>query len=289
MHSNKMTDESNRNEEIRQLLELWMWCSRSLHVKWERIHKHRNTCLMGLHFAVNESRSGKTIGFSKLCRAYQSLPVPMFNEEGLTDLCEIIPTVALHIATGCFTKGSPLTEQLDELRQKHGANRSLDALFKKMSSREERFGPNWDEDGHHPESEFAQLEKEIAPLCDDFKRLILREIKTMDMLARKIFADGGWQMPKEIPATWRVRKTPESLLNRATRLKLWQVAHEISLQNLDQKAELEALIDGFYRAITPAVKAVIEAEGYTVDDVVNDFLNRDRHKSREEITGERFR
>ncbi len=279
-------DEVDRNEEIQQLLELWMWCSRSLHVKWERIHKHRNTCLMALHFAVNESRSGKKIGFSKLCRAYQSLPVPMFNDDGLIAFCEIIPSVALQMATGCFTKGSPLTDELDQIRQKHGINPTLDALFKKMSSREKRYGPDWIEEGYHPESEFAQLKKEIAPLCDDFERVILLKIETMDLLARKIFADGGWQVPKEIPATWLVRKTPESLLNRATRLKLWQVAQEISFRNLDEEAEVVALCDAFYSAITPAVKEAVEAQGYTIDDVVNDFLNYDRYKSREEITGE---
>ena len=68
------------------------------------------------------------------------------------------------------------------------------------------------------------------------------------------------------------------------RLKLWLVAQEISYRNLDEEEETEALCNGFYQAITPAVKAAVESQGYTVDNVVDDFLNFDRHKSREEIT-----
>ena len=40
-------DELERNNEIFHLLNLWAWCSRALHVKWERSDKYRNSCLAG--------------------------------------------------------------------------------------------------------------------------------------------------------------------------------------------------------------------------------------------------
>lgn len=36
--------------------------------------------------------------------------------------------------------------------------------------------------------------------------------------------------------------------------------------------------------ITPSVKAAIEAQGYTVDNVVDDMLNFDMRKTQAEIT-----
>jgi hypothetical protein len=189
----------------------------------------------------------------------------------------------LEIALGCFTKGSPLEKRLNRLRLTWQDNSTLDKLFKKMTSREERYGWDWPVEGHHPESEFVQLRKEITPLHDAIERLILAEHPAMEALAREILSQGSWRAGK-LPASSFVRKTPESLLNRAVRLKLWLVAQEISYRNLDEKEEVEALCDGFYGAITPAVKAAVESQGYTVDNVVDDFLNFDRHKSREEIT-----
>jgi hypothetical protein len=37
-------DLESRNQEIRNLLDLWQWCSRTLHVQWERKRKYRNGC-----------------------------------------------------------------------------------------------------------------------------------------------------------------------------------------------------------------------------------------------------
>ena len=47
---------------------------------------------------------------------------------------------------------------------------------------------------------------------------------------------------------------------------------------------METLCDVLYHKITPAIKTAIEAQGYTVVNVVDDMLNYDMHKSRVEIT-----
>jgi hypothetical protein len=276
-------DELERNNEIFQLLNLWAWCSRALHVKWERSDKYRNSCLAGINFAVNESRSEGEMGLLELCHGYQEMPFPLFNEAGLLVFWRVTPSRVLEIGLGCFTKGSPLGKSLNRLRLTYQDNGKLDKLYKKMTSREERYGPDWPEEGHHPESELVQLRKEITTLYEAVERLILKEHRVMEALAREILSQGIWR-PQTLPASWSVRKTPESLLNRSVRLKLWQVAQEISYRNLDEEKETEALCNGFYQVITPAVKAAVESQGYTVDNVVDDFLNFDRHKSREEIT-----
>jgi hypothetical protein len=160
----------------------------------------------------------------------------------------------------------------------------LDKIVKTMQSREERFGFDWLFEGHHPESEFVRLQKEMAPLCAEIKDLIVRNHATVEALAQEVLAQGPGQRGK-LPASLFVRKTPESLLNRATRLKLWQAAQEVLAQDLEEEERLEALCNVFYRKITPAVAATIEAQGYSVDFVVDDVLNFDMYKSRAEITG----
>jgi hypothetical protein len=93
----------------------------------------------------------------------------------------------------------------------------------------------------------------------------------------------GWQFG-EIPASCRVRKTHEKLLNHANRLKLWQTAHAILTRDLEEDEMLNALCSVLHRKITPATKAAIEAQDYTVADVVGDFINFDVRKTRDEIT-----
>jgi hypothetical protein len=211
------------------------------------------------------------------------MPSPLINETGLLAFWRVRPSTVLEIGLGCFTNGSPLEKPLYRLRLNLQDNGKLDKLYKKMTNREERYGSDWPVEGHHPESEFVQLRKEIAPVYEAVERLILQEHRVMEVLIREILGQGLWR-PQSLPASWCVRKTPESLLNRAVRLKLWLVAQGISFQNLDGDEEVEAFCNGFYQAITPAVKAAVESQGYTVDNVVDDFLNFDRHKSREEIT-----
>jgi hypothetical protein len=152
-----------------------------------------------------------------------------------------------------------------------------------MRGREERFGWDWSVEGHHPENEYVQLKREMAPLCAALKKVIVADCAAIEALGREVLSLGPWQLGS-LPASSFVRKTPESLLNRATRLKLWQVAQEILSQGLEEEERLEALCDELYRAITPSVKAAIESQGYSVDDVVDDVLNYDMRKSRTEIT-----
>lgn len=276
-------DQESRNQEIRNLLDLWQWCSRTLHVQWKRKRKYRNGCLFGLTSAVNESELGATVSPYQLPLVYRDLPDPLFNDLGLLAFWEDYPTSLLDMCLGCFTKDSPLTERLNRLRLARQDNPILDKLFKKMESREKHYGIDWIMEGHHPENEFVQLKKEMAPLCAAIKELIVGECARVEAVGRKVLAQGPWQLGS-LPALSFVRKTPESLLNRANRLKLWLVAQEILSKGLEEEERLGALCDGLYRAITPSVKAAIKSQGYSVDDVVDDVLNYDIHKSRREIT-----
>ena len=276
-------DLESRNQEIRKLLDLWQWCSRTLHVQWERKRKYRNGCLFGLASAINESQFGANVSPYQLPLVYRDLAEPLFNDLGLLAFWEEYPTPLLDMCLGCFTKGSPLSDRLNRLRLKRQDNPALDKLFKKMRGREERYGWDWSAEGHHPEGEFVQLKKEMTPLCDALKKVIVEDCAAVEILGREILSQGPWQLGS-LPASSFVRKTPDSLLNRATRLKLWLLAQEILSKNLEDEVRLQALCDGFYRAITPSVASAIESQGYTVDDVVDDFLNYDMRKTRKEIT-----
>lgn len=267
---------------------MWEWCSRTLRVKWKRKRRYRNNCLIGLAGAVNESHHGLEISPYELPLVYETLPGPLFDDAGLLSFWETFPISLLEMCLGCFTKGSPLAKRLDQIRLTRQDNAILDKLFKTMNKREERFGFDWIVKGHHPENEFAQLKKEMAPLFTALKKLIFGECASVEALAQELLAQGPWQMGS-IPASVFVRKTPESLLNRAVRLKLWLVAQEILSQGLEGRDELEALCNGLYPAITPSVKAAIESQGYTADKVVDDFLNFDMRKSRKQITEKQAR
>ena len=159
----------------------------------------------------------------------------------------------------------------------------MDKLFKRMRGREERFGWDWSVEGHHPETEYAQLKKEMVPLCDALKKVIVGDCTAVEILGREVLSQGPWQLGS-LPASSFVRKTPESLLNRATRLKLWLFTQDILSKNLKDEARLQALCSGLYGVITPSIEAAIKSQGYAVDDVVDDFLNYDMRKTRQEIT-----
>ena len=188
----------------------------------------------------------------------------------------------LELCLGVFTKASPLARRLNRLRHDYNNNSTLDDLAKKMRSREKRFGEEWYTEGHHPEREYLLLKKEMKPFCDCLENEIVNEPQIVSKLALDVLAK-GWQFG-EVPATCGVRKTAEKLLNRATRLKLWQAAQEILAGNLKGERLLSALWDTLHREITPATKMAIETQGCTVADVVGDFISFEVKKSRAEIT-----
>jgi hypothetical protein len=276
-------EESYRNHEIGHLLGIWEWCSGTLHEKWKRQRRHRNSCLMGIAYAINEGIFAPDVSAFELPQMYKTLPSPLLNEATVLAFWEAHPVSLLEMCLGSFTKGSPLAGKLNRLRLTRKDNLVLDKIAKKMRSREERFGCDWILKGHHPESEYVVLKKKTAPICAEIRDLIVREHAIVETLAQEVLAQGGWQRGK-LPATSFVRKTPEALLNRANRLKLWLAAQEVLSQGLEEVERLEALCDVLYRKITPSVKAAIESQGYTVDHVVDDVLNFDMYKSREEIT-----
>jgi hypothetical protein len=277
-------DEYSRNLEIENLLATWEWCSRHLHLKWQRKPRLRNGCFIGITSGLlgdTSLTSRALVQAMELPKIYATLPQPLLNRTRLLNFWKVKPGPLLELCVGCYTKASPLTKPLNRLRLAYQDNPVLDHLAKTMRSREKRFGSQWYTEGHHPDCEVRVLKKEMLPFKKALKDLILKEPAIVEKLAHEVLAQ-GWQLG-EIPASWRVRRTPENLLNRATRLKLWQAAQEILGRDLSDEATPETLCENLTRKITPSIKAAIEAQGYTVDNVVDDMLNFDMRKSRSEI------
>ncbi len=269
----------DRNVEVDDLLEIWEWCSRRLHVKWQRKRRLRNGCFMGIAVALGDETSLSPL---QLLQEYKNLPRPLLNREKVLTFWRVQPVPLLNLSLGLFTKSSPLTKILNRLRAPHEDNAILDELAKKMRCREKHFGSEWFSEGHHPEREVRLLKKEMRPLCKQLRDMLAKEHGAVEKLAFEVMGK-GWQLG-ELPASWSVRKTPEKLLNRANRLKLWQAAQEVLSRDLTEEEMLAALWKVLYRKITPSVKAAIEAQGYTAADVVEDMLNFDIRKSRDEMT-----
>ena len=272
-------DESFRNHEIANLLDLWEWCSRTLHAKWQRKRTERNRCLLGIAFALSKDNFVSPV---ELPATYKTRPAPLLDKPALLRFWKAQPLTLLELGLGAFTKGSALKERLDEIRLKYQDNPRLDDVSKKMRAREKRFQGDWQSDGHHPQADFLILEKGVAPMQSEVSTLIAEELAVIDKLAREVLAGGPWTSG-ELPASAYVRKTPENLLNKTTRLRLWRAAQEIRILPTDEEAALEALYKALHEKITPAIKAAIESEGYSVRQVVDDMVNFDMHKNREDI------
>ena len=272
--------ESFRNHEISNLLDFWEWCSRTLHVKWQRKRVNRNRCLMAMAFALSKDGFVSPI---TLPESYKTRPVPLFDKGALSRFRAAQPVTLLELCLGVFTKDSPLKARLNQTRLTHENNPALDAVWKKMRAREEQFTGDWQSEGRHLKADVSILERGTSPILAEVGAIIVKELLTVDELAREVLAQGRWK-PGELPACSQVRKTPENLLNRTTRVKLWRAARDVRVQPLDDEAAMEKLSEVLHRKITPAIKTMIESEGFSVDEVVDDMLNFDIHKSQEEIT-----
>jgi hypothetical protein len=274
-------DEAFRNHEISNLLDLWEWCSRTLRVKWERKDTHRNECLMAIAFALSPGKE-QIVSPITLPTTYKTRPVPLFNKAALLRFWNVQPATLLELGIGTFTKFSPLKDRLNQVRHKWQDNARLDELAKKMRSREKRFHGDWEFEGHHPEAEFASLQKEMSPILTALADVLLKDLTAIDRLGREVLGQGPWTAG-EIPACARVRQTPEGLLNRTTRVKLWRAAHDVRILPLNEEERLEKLYHALYAKITPAMKTAIRAQGYSVDQVVDDVVNFDMHKAPEDL------
>jgi hypothetical protein len=274
-----MDERYDRNVEVDDLLEIWEWCSRRLHVKWQRKRKLRNGCYIGIARALSNDGD---VSPMQLLKEYKRLPSALLNREQVIAFWEARPMSLLELCLGTYTKTSPLTRPLNRLRPAFHDNSTLDDLAKKMRCRVKRFGDDWWTEGHHPQREVRLLKKEMRSLCDKLRNSMADEPEAVSKLALDALAK-GWQFG-EIPASSLVRRTPEKLLNRATRLKLWEAGQEILTRDLDEEEMVRALWDVLNRKITPAVKAAIEAQGHTASDAVGDVISFDLQKSRGEIT-----
>jgi hypothetical protein len=100
-------EEHHRNQEISNLLNIWEWCSRSLHVKWKRERKLRNDCLMGIAYAVSEGMFARDINGFTLPQIYKTLPVPLLNEATFLEFWDAHPTALLEMLSALLPKDRP--------------------------------------------------------------------------------------------------------------------------------------------------------------------------------------
>ena len=241
---------------------------------------NRNSCLMGMAFALSKDAF---ISPMKLPSTYQTRLVPLFDQAALLRFWKAQPVTLLELCLGLFTKDSPFKGRLNQIRLKHHDNPRLDEMAKKMRAREKRFQGDWPSEGHHPQTDFSILNEGMRPILAEIGALIVKEPATVDKLAREVLAQGPWKHG-ELSAYSFVRKTPENLLNRTTRLSLWRAARDVRFLPYNEEEALAMLYEALHKKITPAIRSAIESEGYSVQQVVDDVLNFDMHKTQEEIT-----
>jgi hypothetical protein len=272
-------DRYRHNVEIDDYLQIWEWCSRLLHMRWYRKPKLRNPCFFGLALALSDEREVKPMD---LLKTYETFPFPFLDRDRVETFWEACPVSVLELCLGVYTKASPLAQPLNDLRSSFGENSILDDLAKKMRCREKHFGDDWFTEGHHPDKEYRLLVKEMSPICEAIGTLIEEAHATVSALALDVLAL-GWQR-NEVPLAWLIRKTPENLFNKTTRILLWRAGREVLKRNLRGRKLEIALEKALQLKLSPAMKAYIESQGYTVDDAVWDFINYDLVKSREQLS-----
>jgi hypothetical protein len=274
-----MDERYERNVEIDDLLQMWEWCSRLLHIRWQRKPKLRNPCYIALAVALSDKREVTPM---QLLKNYKKFSFPLVGPEEVETFWETRPAALLELCVGAYTESAPLAGALNEIRNSFRDNPKLDAVAKTMRCRQKRFGDDWWTDGHHPEREYRLLVKEIKPLCEAIRSLLVDEHATVSEMAIEVLAL-GWQKG-EVPALCLVRKTPEKLLNKATRLKLWQAGRLVLDHDLPDDELLTALQDALSRKLSPSIKASIEAQGHKVEDLICDIIGYDLIRTRDELT-----
>jgi hypothetical protein len=267
-----------RNVEIDDLLQIWEWCSRLLHIRWQRRPKLRNPCYLGLAVALSDDREVKPM---QLLKSFKKFPRPLIGPDEVETFWEVQPAALLELCVGAYTKSAPLAQALTDLRNPFRNNPKLDELAKKMRCRQKRFGDDWWTDGHHPEREYRLLVKKMKPLCEALRVFMVEEHSAVSEMAVEVLAL-GWQKG-EVPVSCLIRKTPEKLLNKATRIKLWRAGRTVLDRDLPDNELLTALQDAIYRELSPSITASVEAQGYNVEDLVCDIIGYDLIKTREEL------
>lgn len=273
-----MDERYERNVEIDDLLQIWEWCSRLLHIRWRRKPKLRNPCYIALAVALSEEREVRPM---QLLKTFRTFPAPLLGPEEVETFWETRPAALLELCVGAYTKSAPLTKALNELRISFRDNSSLDEVAKKMRCRQKRFGDDWWTDGHHPEREYRLLVKEIKPLCEAIRTFMITEHAVVSEMALEVLAL-GWQKG-EVPVLCLIRKTPEKLLNKATRLKLWRTGRDVLNHDLPDDELLTALQDALFRKLSSSIIASVEAQGYKVDDLICDIIAYDLIRNRDQL------
>jgi hypothetical protein len=126
----------DRNVDAGDLLEIWEWCSRRLHVKWQRKRRFRNCCFIGITCALFGRTSitpSDLLAAMELPKHYKGLPLPLLDQKKVGIFWKVKPVALLELGLGVYTKASPLTQFLNRLRTNYQHNPTLDELAKKCA------------------------------------------------------------------------------------------------------------------------------------------------------------
>ena len=242
---------------------VWQWCSRLLRPAWARKTFGRIDILVAITpvfgFTYQELN---TLGVNILAG------IPL-TEDFILNLMDADPATLLYLALHGI--------QLEDIRERFSRNRRLDTISKITLAQEERYGDAWDEEGLHPFQLIKEWETASGPLKSaltlrffehqDYLTELLQELIPGDPIQQS-FEAAYLQMAAS--RTSRLRETPPTLLNLATRLKLRNI-----FDRAPNTIYLEELFEHLLAALPPATMASIEHAGYAPADVIADFLCHD--------------
>ena len=274
----------DRNRLFAETRSVWEWCSVALRYDWASRPKHRNDCLLGIAYGVDRWHSRSGVSMFDIPDTYGKIEGLLFDSTSLSVWWRYQPASLLEMALGCFTTGPSLKESMEAIRAKWEIDPILDAISKITRMRERECGDDWLHKVYHPAANLTRFEDHIAGLRGDLEALFLENGALLDALARNVLAQ-GWQHG-HLPASCMVRKTPDGLINKTTRFKLWLFTQEALDQGMEGEVLARHVAGRFDRLLPAHRREEIERAGYTLQDVFDDFLRWDIHKSRQEILGE---
>jgi len=271
------------NRRFEQERTIWEWCSDKLHPIWVTRKKYRNDCLLGIAYGIERWTPQSGVSIFDLPQVFGAIDGPLFDADDLVAWWDCYPACLLEMCQGIFTKGACLSTQLETVRKEEGVNPTLDEIAEKMHEKESQRRDAWDSKGIHPTSDIHLFQRNMTVLKKRLETLIVDEHRVVEALAREILELGC--QADQLPALASIRRTPENLVDKVNRFKLWLAAQEAIDHGLNEAALMQILSGHFDRIMTPAFREKIELQGYTIKDVFDDFLNFDVHKNRDEITG----
>lgn len=274
----------DRNRLFAETRSVWEWCSAALRSGWLSHARHRNDCLLGIAYGVDRWHARAGISMYDIPDIYGKIEGLLLDRTGLSVWWRYQPASLLEMALGSFTPGLSLAEEMETIRAKWEIDPVLDAIAKITLQREKACGEDWRHKAYHPVANLTRFERHIEGLRNELEALFLKNEALLNTMARNILAQ-GWEKGY-LPAACTVRKTPEGLINKAARFKLWLFTQEALDQGMEGELLARHVASRFDRLLSPHVREEMQRAGHTIEDVFDDFLRWDIHKSRQEILGE---